>query len=187
MSKIKGIPEVSGKLIWLKQFERKAKAFKKKAAIILGDNWENVNDGKKIKEMIESIEKNSTATSRLVEDFNKEALTMDSNDISNERLLDITKKQNKYEIKVNFDEKLIDLFKEVRLLSGKGQSLNGIVINRSIENKVNYPYAIALQESFRAFQNSCFKIKNEPRIDRLVAKKKKDILTLIQEKYNFKI
>ena len=185
MSKIKGIPEVSGKLIWLKQFERKAKAFKKKAAIILGDNWENVNDGKKIKEMIESIEKNSTATSRLVEDFNKEALTMDSNDISNERLLDITKKQNKYEIKVNFDEKLIDLFKEVRLLSGKGQSLNGIVINRSIENKVNYPYAIALQESFRAFQNSCFKIKNEPRIDRLVAKQKKDILTLIQEKYNF--
>ena len=185
MSKIKGIPEVSGKIIWLKQFERKAQAYKKKAEIILGENWENMNDGKKIKELIESIEKNSTGTNRLVEDFNREALSLDSNDISNERLLDISKKQNKYEIKVNFDEKLIDLFKEVRLLSGKGPTLNGIVVNRSIENKGNYPYAIALQESFRAFQNSCYKIKNEPRIDKLVAKQKKDILQLIQEKYTF--
>jgi hypothetical protein len=38
MSKIKGIPDVSGKIIWLKQFERKAKMYQKKAAIILGDN-----------------------------------------------------------------------------------------------------------------------------------------------------
>ena len=74
-------------------------------------------------------------------------------------------------------EALIDLFKEVRLLSNKGQNINGIVVNRSIENKGNYPYAIALQESFRAFQNSCDKIKNEPRIDRLIAKQKKDILS----------
>ena len=185
MSKIKGIPDVSGKIIWLKQFEKKAEAYKKKAAIILGDNWKNVNDGKKINELIESIEKNATSTSKLVEEFNKEALTLDSNDISSERLMDISKKQNKYEIKVNFDEKLIDLFKEVRLLSGKGASVNGIVISRSMENKGNYPYAIALQESFRAFQNSCHKIKNDPRIDKLVAKQKKDILTLISEKYTY--
>ena len=185
MSKIKGIPDVSGKIIWLKQFEKKAKAYKNKAQIILGENWENVNDGKKIKELIESIEKNSTNTKRLVDDFNKESLTLDSNDISSERLMDISKKQNQFEIKVNFDEKLIDLFKEVRLLSVKGASVNGIVINRSIENKGNYPYAIALQESFRAFQNSCSKIINDPRIEKLVAKQKKDILMQISEKYTY--
>ena len=185
MSKIKGIPDVSGKIIWLKQFEKKAEMYRNKAAIILGDNWENVNDGKKIKELIDSILKNSSNTKKLVEHFSREALTVESNDISNERLMDISKKQNKYEIKVNFDEKLIDLFKEVRLLSSKGLALNGIVVNRSVENKGNYPYAIALQESFRAFQNSCHKIKNEPRIDKLVAKQKKDILTLISEKYTY--
>jgi dynein heavy chain 1 len=185
MSKIKGIPDVSGKIIWLKQFEKKAEMYRNKAAIILGDNWENVNDGKKIKELIDSILKNSSNTKRLVEDFSREALTVESNDISNERLMDITKKQNKYEIKVNFDEKLINLFKEVRLLYAKGLTVNGIVVNRSVENKGNYPYAIALQESFRAFQNSCHKIKNEPRIDKLVAKQKKDILTLISEKYTY--
>ena len=35
--------------------------------------------------------------------------------------MDISKKQNKYEIKVNFDEKLIDLFKEIRLLEIKAE------------------------------------------------------------------
>ena len=184
MSKIKGIPDLSGIIIWLKQFEKKANAYKKKAAIILGDNWENVNDGKEIKKLIEFIEKNSS-TNRLVDEFNKEALNRESNDISSEKLMKVIKNQNNYEIKVNFDEKLIDLFKEVRLLANKGQSLNGIVINRAIENKGNYPYAIALQESFRAFQNSCNKIKNEPRIEKLIAKQKKDILTLISEKYTF--
>ena len=185
MSKIKGIPEVSGKIIWLKQFEKKAKMYQTKAEVILGENWENVNDGKQIKELIESILKNSSNTNRLVEEFSRDAMSMDNNDISNEKLMDIAKKQNKYELKVNFDEKLIDLFKETRLLTAKGLNVNGIVINRSVENKGNYPYAIALQESFRAFQNSCHKIKNDPRIDKLVAKQKKDILTLISEKYTF--
>ena len=185
MSKIKGIPDVSGKIIWLKQFERKAKMYQKKAAIILGDNWENINDGKEIKNIIDNILKNSGNTSRLVDEFSRETLNTENSDISNEKLMDISKKQNKYELKVNFDEKLIDLFKEVRLLTAKGLNVNGIVINRSVENKGNYPYAIALQESFRAFQNSCHKIKNDPRIEKLVAKQKKDILALINEKYTF--
>ena len=184
MSKIKGIPETSGRIIWLKQFEKKANAYKQKAHIILGDNWENTSDGKKIKELIESILKNCSNYNKLVEDFNKESLNKEGNDIGAEKLMDISKKQHNYEIKVNFDEKLIDLFKEVRLLTNKGQNINGIVVNRSIENKGNYPYAIALQESFRAFQNSCLKIKNEPRIDKLVAKQKKDILVQISEKYS---
>jgi hypothetical protein len=40
MTKIKGIPEVSGKIIWLKQFPKKANAYKKKVEIILGNDWE---------------------------------------------------------------------------------------------------------------------------------------------------
>ena len=75
MSKIKGIPDVSGKIIWLKQFKKKAEMYRNKAAIILGDNWENVNDGKKIKELIDSILKNSSNTKKLVEDFSREAST----------------------------------------------------------------------------------------------------------------
>ena len=54
---------------------------------------------------------------------------------------------------------------------------------RLIDYKSNYVNAIALQESFKAFHNSCAKIINEPVIDKLVAQQKKDILSLVNEKY----
>ena len=41
------------------------------------------------------------------------------------------------------DPKLIDLFQEVRLIQ-KFTNVSTIVISRSLENKTNYPFAIAL-------------------------------------------
>ena len=67
MTKIKGIPETSGIVIWLKQFERKANIYRKKTATILGDDWEKLNDGKKIKDLIDSITKHSDP-SRIISD-----------------------------------------------------------------------------------------------------------------------
>ena len=184
MSKIKKIPEMSGNYIWLKQFERKANSLKEKVRVILGDNWENVNEGKKIKELIESIKKNSDSK-RLLERFNKETVPNNNNDMSNERLLNIVKKQNGYEIKVNFDEKLIEKFKEFRMLSDKTDknSSASFIKGRLIDYKLNYSNAMALQESFKAFHNSCNKIANDSVIDRLVAQQKRDILSLVNEKY----
>ena len=182
MSKIKGIPEISGNIIWLKQFERKATALGNKVQIILGENWENLNDGKKIKELIESIKKNSD-TSRLLERYNKETSSAPT-EIGNERLMDIVKKKNGYEIKINFEDQLIDKFKEFRMLTGKNDTkITSFIKTRLVDFKSNYINAIALQESFKAFHNCCNKIINEPVIDKLVAQQKKDILTLVSEKY----
>ena len=183
MSKIKRIPEISGNYIWLSQFERKAKVLKNKIEIILGENWENLNDGKKIKQLIESIKKNSDK-SRLIERFSKETGNTPS-DIGNEKLMDIVKKRNGYEIKINFEDKLIDKFKEFRMLSGKTESkITPYIKTRLVGYKSNYINAIALQESFKAFHNSCNKIENDPVIDKLVAKQKRDILSLVKEKHN---
>ena len=49
MSKIKGIPDVSGKTIWYHQFNRKANVYKKRNEVILGENRESSNNGKKLK------------------------------------------------------------------------------------------------------------------------------------------
>ncbi len=48
MNKIKGIPYVSGKTIWY-QFNRKANVYKKRNEVILGENRESSNNGKKLK------------------------------------------------------------------------------------------------------------------------------------------
>jgi dynein heavy chain 1 len=180
MSKIKGLPEVSGRIIWLNQFKRKALVYKDKIAIVLGDNWETLAEGKRVKEIIDSIVKTSGQISRITDDWTREVIGLNIDSYSTEKIINIVNKQNNYELRVNFDEKLIDLFKEVRLIHGNFGNVSQLIISRSMENKGNYPFAIALQDAFKTFNNSCQKIKNEQKIAKLIAKQKKDIQDLIQ-------
>ena len=70
------------------------------------------------------------------------------------------------------------------MLTGKNDTkITSFIKTRLVDFKSNYINAIALQESFKAFHNCCNKIINEPVIDKLVAQQKKDILTLVNEKY----
>ena len=146
MTKIKGIPEVSGKIIWLKQFPKKANAYKKKVEVILGNDWEKEHYyGDPIKVLIKLIEKYSNIISRLVDDFNKKAL-LDVYDDCVE-LMNISEKQGEYAIKINFfnyDQKNLDTTKEVRFLLRNNFPINGIVIYKARELKEDYYYAIAL-------------------------------------------
>ena len=183
MSRIKGIPEVSGEIIWMNQFKRKAEMYKKKISIVLGENWEVLNEGKKIKDLIEHIVKKAGTINKLTEEWNREAISFDKNSSGNDKILEIVTKQSGYELRVKFDEKLIDLFKEVRLINGVYLNVSQIVVTRSIEHKGNYPYYIALQDAFRTFNSACQKIKNEPRIAKLVAKPKRDIQDLISSNW----
>jgi dynein heavy chain 1 len=179
MSKIKGIPDVSGKTIWYHQFNRKANVYKKRIEVILGENWESLNNGKKLKEIIDFIISNSNSKSKDLDKFNNSIIQLDSSNYNLDKIYLIENKQNKYEIRVNFDPKLIDLFQEVRLIQ-KFKNVSTIVISRSMENKTNYPFAIALGDAFRTFNNCCEKIKSEPKITKLIAKQKKDIQELIK-------
>ena len=179
MSKIKGIPDVSGKTIWYHQFNRKANVYKKRIEVILGENWESLNNGKKLKEIIDFIISNSNSKSKDLDKFNNSIIQLDSSNYNLDKIYLIENKQNKYEIRVNFDPKLIDLFQEVRLIQ-KFKNVSTIVISRSMENKTNYPFAIALGDAFRTFNNCCEKIKSEPKITKLIAKQKRDIQDLIK-------
>ena len=179
MSKIKGIPDVSGKTIWYHQFNRKANVYKKRIEVILGENWESSNNGKKLKEIIDFIIGNSNQKSKDLDKFSNSVIQLDSSNYNLDKLYLIEKKQNKYEIRVNFDPKLVDLFQEVRLIQ-KFKQVPSIVVSRSMENKTNYPFAIALGDAFRTFNNCCEKIKSEPKITKLIAKQKSDIQEIIK-------
>ena len=73
------------------------------------------------------------------------------------------------------------------MLSGKFESkVNTFLKSRLIGYRSNYINAIALQESFKAFHNSCNKIEKSPVIDKLVAKQKLDILNLYGSVFNLR-
>ncbi len=182
MSKLRGIPDTSGHVIWLKQFQRKLENYKDRMKMVLGESWETQNDGKNVKEIIEHLNKLISNSNKIVENWNKEIHNIES--FNNEKILEIVSKRDKLELRVNFDEKIIDLFKEVRLLNNMGSyTVNAYISNKAKDIKNTYPIAISLQDSIRAFNQTCSKIDN--RIIKLVAKSKKEIQDLITNNINF--
>jgi len=178
MSKIRGIPEVSGHVIWMRQFQRKLNTYKERMRMVLGEGWETHNEGRNVKDIIDSLSKSLGNSSKLVETWSKEMFNIEN--YNNEKVLEIVAKSNNFELRVNFDEKIIDLFKEVRLISSMSTfPINNFIYNKANDFKNYYPHAISLQDSIRTFNNTCAKIKQENRIAKLVAKGKKDIQELI--------
>lgn len=86
MSRIKGIPDTSGEIIWINQFKRKAESYKAKIDIVLGDNWEHLNEGRNVKEVIENIIKKTSIASKIGEEWRKKMLSKDSKSYTSEKI-----------------------------------------------------------------------------------------------------
>lgn len=183
ISRIRGIPEVSGQVIWLKQFQRKLNCYKDQLRLVLGDEWETHPEGKLAKDVIDKIMKLLTNALKCVEVWSKDITTIDT--YNNEKVFDVVSKNNNLELRVNFDEKIMDLFKEVRLIGNLNiYSVNAFIVSKAMDMRVIYPHAISIQDSIRTFNQICTKIKNENRISKLIAKSKKDIQDLIAQNIN---
>ena len=177
---IRGLPPISGEIIWNNQFEEQAILYRYKIASILGDSWENTEEGKKLKSLIESFINISANDKKKREIWVKGHSSLKkSNTLENvERIIYIDGNYGNYQLKVNFNDSLIE-FKESRLLK-KNQEINKKLLPYYIKGKEYYPYALAIQDAFRTFNNCCQKIKNEPKVNKLIAKEKADIHQLIK-------
>ena len=183
LCKIRGIPLISGEIIWMNQFEEKANSYKMKISNILGENWDQTEEGKKVKELIESFKNISKASEDIINKWSKEGLETkktSSKAFESENILYIEGNYGNYKLKVNFNDSLAD-FKECRLLKNIKNNISKSVINNSSKNRANYPFALAIQDAFRTFNSSCQKIKNEPKIGKLIAKQKNEIHKTIRE------
>ena len=179
---IRGIPPIAGELIWNNQFLAKAEEYKKKIANVLGDTWESSEEGEKLKTLIQSFstieaEKNNKITNWEKDNFTQNKKGMNINDI--EKIIYIDGNSGNYELKVNFNDSLID-FKECRLMK-KMKEIKTLVQKNFISGKNYYPFALAIQDAFRTFNNCCQKIKNEPKINKLIAKEKGQIQQYIKD------
>ena len=187
LCQIRGIPLISGEIIWMNQFEEKANLYRGKISNVLGDTWDQTEEGKKVKELIDSFQNISKDSEKKIEFWNKGALdskkTGGSKFNESENILYIEGNYGSYKLKVNFNDSLSE-FKECRLLKNIKSNLSRTIINNSIKNKVNYPFALAIQDAFRTFNSSCQKIKNEPKISKLIASQKNEIHSLIKTNAN---
>ena len=176
---IRGIPPVTGEIIWNNQFEQQANLYRDKIANVLGDSWENTEEGKKLKNLIQSFSEISTKNNEKYNNWEKNNVGMrkstNLNDI--EKIIYIDGNYGNYKLKVNFNDSLIE-FKECRLMK-KIHEVKKMTQSACAKSKDYYPYALAIQDAFRTFNNCCQKIKNEPKINKLIAKDKSQIHQLI--------
>ncbi|MCQ2815661.1 MAG: AAA family ATPase [archaeon] len=184
MNKVKGIPEKAGIVLWQIQFKRKAEVYSNKMGIVLGPGWENKPEGKNVKDIIEKINKKSTPN---VEDWIKETVKNDLGmSLYSKKVIEIVPKQSGFELRVNFEEKLIDTYKEEKFIKNGNFPVNFpySLGTRLAEVKKNYPFAIALQDSFRTFNSITEKVKNDQNIQKLIAAQKLAIHELIRQNYS---
>ena len=176
---IRGIAPIAGEIIWNNQFQEQANLYRFKIANVLGDAWESTEEGKKLKNLIQSLSDIGTNNKKTVELWEKNhyGAKKSTNDI--EKVIYIDGSYGNYKLKVNFNESLIE-FKECRLIK-KLYDIKNMIVSNIAKNKVFYPYALAIQDAFRTFNNCCQKIKNEPKINKLIAKEKSQIQQLIKD------
>ena len=179
---IRGIPPISGEIIWNNQFLAQAESYKNKIASVLGDTWESTEEGKKLKTLIQSFStitalKNEKIDTWEKNNYNANKKGTNVNDI--EKIIYIDGNYGNYKLKVNFNNSLID-FKECRLMK-RMKDIKNMVQKNFAACKDYYPFALAIQDAFRTFNNCCQKIKNEPKINKLIAKEKGEIQQYIKD------
>lgn len=162
MSKIRDIPPVSGSIIWAKQIERQLNILMKKVEDVLGVGWESYVEGQKLNsEYLSFLKKldQRQIYEKWLSDVNSRNLqiagpifkidqrkkVLEDGQITGKTIL---------ELNVNFDERIIMIFKEVRNLLSMKFLVPHSVISFAKDAKKAYPYAVSISELLRTYHTT---------------------------------
>ena len=112
LTKARDIPPTSGAVIWAKQINRKLRKYMERVENVLGADWSEHPEGRSLKETGEMFEKHLNVQP-MCDTWNKTMQDFMKNNNWNQKIFDVVQKK-KLEIVVNFDERMISLFKEIR-------------------------------------------------------------------------
>lgn len=108
--KVRDIPQTSGSVMWAKQISNRLKKYTDKVSKILPKNWTEHPEGRECKTKGEALARRLD-TEKITSEWSKEmSLFLKHFDLNKIRVFGIIQRQ-KYEIVINFDEKLINLIK----------------------------------------------------------------------------
>uniref|UniRef100_A0A0G4FLJ2 Dynein heavy chain, cytoplasmic n=1 Tax=Chromera velia CCMP2878 TaxID=1169474 RepID=A0A0G4FLJ2_9ALVE len=183
MSQLRDIPPTAGAIIWAKQLERRLQVYMRRVEDVLGKGWEQHLEGAKLKQDGDAFAKKLNTTA-LFDQWLKEIKENRHFDASG-RIFDIqpvrvhSAGEPAYELSVNYDPQIITLFKEVRNQGFLQNRVPYSVKVTSDEAKLNYPFAMTLQESVRTYMQTAQKVAGE--IAPLVASYQLDVHASIMD------
>lgn len=178
MSKLRDIPEIAGSIIWARQIERQLDVYMKRVSDVLGQGWENYPDGAQLQKESEAFRRKlntKTLYDAWLSDINKSQMSISG------RIFEINRNRatNTYQLSVNFNGHVINLFKEVRNLHWLGYNPPRPIMELARSAKRVYPHAVSLMETVRTYTQTCELVRANPGIALLVAQVQSDVHALI--------
>lgn len=179
MAQLRDIPPVSGAIVWARQIERQLDEYMKKVGDVLGSAWMYHAEGEKLQS--ESLMFRHKLDTRPIYETWLQEVTRANISVSG-RLFEVNRVRatgTTLELVVNFDPKVIALFRETRNIVWLNYSVPAAISNVAKDAKRVYPYAISLTESVRIYMRTVQTIAEMPDIAKLLGGYQNDAQSLI--------
>jgi len=181
MSKLRDLPDVAGSIIWARQIEHQLDMYLNRVRDVLGEDWEQDNDGRILKQESDTFRKKLNAES-LYTNWAKE-MSEHSSEIRGE-IFEVGRKGGHLVLQVHYDPATITMFKEVRNFKWLGFRPSTDINMMASQARDIYPSAMSLRETLRTYHQSCFRITEH--IRPLIASHKISVQALISEGVNLR-
>lgn len=156
-SVLRDLPPVSSMIIWAKQIERQLNMYMSRVESVLGKQWFHHFDGRQLKRDTDDF-RAKLKPLRLYQQW----LVLQQESVADLQvkghLFRVVSNAKHVALAVNFDRKLITLFKEVRNLARLDCKIPFDIITAADEAKQNYPFAMRLEEVLRIYSRTCAKL-----------------------------
>uniref|UniRef100_A0A8R1U2J5 Dynein heavy chain, cytoplasmic n=1 Tax=Onchocerca volvulus TaxID=6282 RepID=A0A8R1U2J5_ONCVO len=170
------IPPVAASILWIRQIDSKLTQYMKRIEDVLGRGWENHVEGRQLKLEGDNF-RQKLNTQHIFDDW---VARVQAKNISLTGRIFIIEKRQKdgkivWNLKVNFSNDVVTLFKEVRNMKHMGFRIPLKIVNTAHQANLLYPFAISLLESIRTYDSINERIANKSGVNMLIVTYKKDI------------
>lgn len=186
IASIRGIPPVSGKIMWAKQMERQVHTLMKRMSDVLGREWGQQLEGRQLRRSCDELlsKLDSRAYFRnWVSEWEKELSSDTSSKLSTYPIV-IVRENGRLVAKANFDEKHEYLSREIRYLKWLGyeRDIPRTITLVSEEAMAKYPHAMALKTALCSYAAARCLIT--PELEPLVSQELRSIQESIMEAFD---
>merc|ERR1712228_909057 len=169
LSVLRDLPPISGSIIWARQLERQLDTYKQRIEQTLGATWVTHPEGRSLKKEIDVFRQQLDPTP-IFERWKKETQSMLKEE-EGQKIFALVESPRGLSLTVNFDKRLITLFKEVRNLNNLGNAFRAKYQFKiaADEAKEKYPSAMRLEEVLKIYNQTSKLIDNEKKLAPLAA------------------
>ena len=182
ISQLKSVPTPASELIWSTQVESRVATSLRRIENVLGPSWKQHLDGQKLRQDGESFQAKLNVSS-LFDQWLARNKTAHKFDLSSPVFIVYEMAPDNYEVRVNMDDSMLNLYKEIRYLHGLNFRVPYAIRVTADDTRAFYPYVVWLRQCLRSFNQASYRLElpEHAALRPLIAKQQREILGLVRD------